>query len=180
MQSTRFAEIARHALKQGQAPRFRSYPFPRSVRARLSAPSTGAARVDQICNLDFLMGACSQRPRSVSSATAGSTPSRRSDRIGGQRSGIEQAGAGDVAVDGSSPHRDRSTLAIGQSAVIAERTGVITIGDLRVRDVRRAVTGSPDLVCGLGVLVRMSSGSLHQKSAGSGSDVCRRDGLSIR
>ena len=41
------------------------------------------------------------------------------------------------------PISTRSTLAIGQSAVVAERLGVITIGDLRVRDIAAGGHGAP-------------------------------------
>jgi anhydro-N-acetylmuramic acid kinase len=39
--------------------------------------------------------------------------------------------------------KTRATFALGQSAVIAERTGICTIGDLRVRDVAAGGHGAP-------------------------------------
>ncbi|HUP45039.1 MAG TPA: anhydro-N-acetylmuramic acid kinase [Thermoanaerobaculia bacterium] len=126
---------------------FRSYPFPPKVRLAVrDLFDPRRARVDQICRYDFIMGELfaaavlrllrdtGTKPRRVDLvAVAGQTIWHDPDPV------IVQA---DVPwIDG--PIETRSTFAIGQSAVIAERTGIITIGDLRVRDVAAGGQGAP-------------------------------------
>lgn len=126
---------------------FRSFPFPPKIRSAvrdLFRPEK--ARVDQICRYDFILGElfaaavnrlCMETktdPESVDLvAAAGQTIWHDPEPV------LVQA---DVDwIDG--PIETRSTFAIGQSAVIAERTGIITIGDLRVRDVAAGGQGAP-------------------------------------
>lgn len=126
---------------------FRSYPFPPKIRMAVrDLFDPKRARVDQICRYDFIMGelfagavlriirdaeTTAQRVDLV--AVAGQTiwhdpdPVRVEPDVGWMDHPIET----------------RSTFAIGQSAVIAERTGIITIGDLRVRDVAAGGHGAP-------------------------------------
>jgi anhydro-N-acetylmuramic acid kinase len=126
---------------------FRSYPFPPKIRGAvrdLFRPER--ARVDQICRYDFILGElfaaavlrlCEETrtdPADVDLvAAAGQTIWHDPDPV------IMQPDVDwiDHAIETS------STLAIGQSAVIAERTGIITIGDLRVRDVAAGGQGAP-------------------------------------
>ncbi len=126
---------------------FRSFPFPQKIRGAVSdlfRPER--ARVDQICRYDFILGElfaaavlrlCEEtktKPAKVDLvAAAGQTIWHDPEPV------VVQA---DVAwID--HPIETRSTFAIGQSAVIAERTGIITIGDLRVRDVAAGGQGAP-------------------------------------
>jgi anhydro-N-acetylmuramic acid kinase len=113
---------------------FGSYPFPSAMRAkifRLFDPAE--ARVDAICQLDFLLGevfaAAVTRLLADNGyaaadidlvASAGQTIWHDPQPV------IEQI---DVDWIGH-PICTRSTFAIGQSAVIAERTGIMTVGDL--------------------------------------------------
>lgn len=126
---------------------FRSYPYPPDLRAkvfRLFDPQE--ARVDEICRLDFLLGEvfaaavdrlikdCGRTHADVDLvAAAGQTIWHDPQPV------VE---AFDVDwID--HPLVTRSTLAIGQSAVIAERTGITTIGDLRARDIAAGGHGAP-------------------------------------
>jgi anhydro-N-acetylmuramic acid kinase len=126
---------------------FREYPYPpkiRSVVRELFDPKR--ARIDDICRYDFILGEVfaaavlrmlkDTRVKAESVdliASAGQTIWHDPEL-----SIIEP----DVDwIDG--PLETRSTFAIGQSAVIAERTGIITVGDLRVRDVAAGGQGAP-------------------------------------
>ena len=152
-------EIAGH----GQASRVRllafgSYPFPAELRAKIFRLFNPAeARVDAICQLDFLLGeifaAAVERLLKDNGYSAGDI-----DLV---------ASAGQTIWHDPQPvihHPNvawidhpistRSTLAIGQSAVIAERTGIMTIGDLRVRDVAAGGHGAPLIAYADWVLLR--------------------------
>jgi anhydro-N-acetylmuramic acid kinase len=126
---------------------FRSFPFPPKIRGAvrdLFRPDR--ARVDQICRYDFILGElfaaavlrlCRETntdPADVDLvAAAGQTIWHDPEPV------MVQADVDWI----DHPIETRSTLAIGQSAVIAERTGIITIGDLRVRDVAAGGQGAP-------------------------------------
>jgi anhydro-N-acetylmuramic acid kinase len=137
---------------------FDSYPFPPELRARvfrLFNPSE--ARVDAICHLDFLLGEVfaaaverllkdhGRRMEDVDLvASAGQTIWHDPQSV------VE-----DAKVDWiDHPIETRSTFAIGQSAVIAERTGITTVGDLRVRDVAAGGQGAPLIAYADWVLLR--------------------------
>lgn len=137
---------------------FGSYPFPPELRAkvfRLFNPRE--ARVDAICQLDFLLGEVFAaavdrllRDNGVDHddvdlvASAGQTIWHDPEPV------VEEA-----LVDWiDHPIATRSTFAIGQSAVIAERTGITTVGDLRVRDVAAGGQGAPLIAYADWVLLR--------------------------
>jgi anhydro-N-acetylmuramic acid kinase len=126
---------------------FSSYPFPPSLRRsifRLFDPAT--ARIDQVCHLDFLLGelfaSAVNRLLEESAMTAADV-----DLVGSAGQTIwhdPQPVRAEAEVDWiHAPLETRSTLAIGQSAVIAERTGIVSVGDLRVRDVAAGGQGAP-------------------------------------
>ncbi|MEW5719568.1 MAG: anhydro-N-acetylmuramic acid kinase, partial [Chloroflexota bacterium] len=112
-----------------------SVPFAPGLRERIFAsfrPETGT--VDRICRLDFDLGEAFASAARVAIDAAHLTPD-------------------DVALIGSHgqtiwhdpPTADRpgATLQIGSGAVIAERTGVTTISNLRARDVAAGGHGAP-------------------------------------
>jgi anhydro-N-acetylmuramic acid kinase len=126
---------------------FREYPYPpkiRSVVRELFDPKR--ARIDDICRYDFILGEV---------FAAAVLRMLKDTRIKAESVDLI-ASAGQTIwhdpelsvihpdvdwIDG--PLETRSTFAIGQSAVIAERTGIITVGDLRVRDVAAGGQGAP-------------------------------------
>jgi len=144
--------------------RFASFPFPREIQTRikllfererdrkLTDPASGEHpapwTIEEICHLDFVLGelfaeAANRLIRDAGMknedvdiiAAAGQTIWHR------PRPTTEPSTASLPWLD--EPITTRSTLAIGQSAVIAERTGIITMGDLRVRDVAAGGHGAP-------------------------------------
>ena len=126
---------------------FATYPFPPSLRERvfrLFDPAT--ARIDEVCHLDFLIGELfaaaalallrehGYAPEDVDLlGTAGQTVWHAPDPVAAE---LATEWSGELLVT-------RSTLTIGQSAVIAERTGILTIGDLRARDIAAGGHGAP-------------------------------------
>ncbi|HEX7150130.1 MAG TPA: anhydro-N-acetylmuramic acid kinase [Thermoanaerobaculia bacterium] len=126
---------------------FRSYAFPPKIRLAVrDLFDPKKARVDQICRYDFVIGElfaaavnrlCSETRTKRESvdlvAAAGQTIWHDPEPV-----------VVSPDVDWlEHPIETRSTFAIGQSAVIAERTGIITVGDLRVRDVAAGGQGAP-------------------------------------
>ena len=137
---------------------FRTYSYPAGLRAkvfRLFNPKL--AKIDDICNFDFVLGELFARavlallrdekidPAEVDLiGTAGQTIWHHPDPV-----------HEDSIADWLEERIEtRSTLAIGQSSVIAERTGIITVGDLRVRDVAAGGQGAPLIAYADWVLLR--------------------------
>jgi anhydro-N-acetylmuramic acid kinase len=144
--------------------RFRSFGFPQEIQTRikllfererdrkLTDPVTGEHpapwTIEEICHLDFVLGELFAQAANRLIADAG----MKNDDVdliaaAGQtiwhrpRPTTEPSTASLPWLD--EPITTRSTLAIGQAAVIAERTGIITMGDLRVRDVAAGGHGAP-------------------------------------
>ncbi|HYC62454.1 MAG TPA: anhydro-N-acetylmuramic acid kinase [Thermoanaerobaculia bacterium] len=126
---------------------FREYPYPpkiRSVIRELFDPKR--ARIDDICRYDFILGEVFAaavlrmlRDTKIKAETVDLIASAGQTIWHDPELSVIQP---DVDwIEGSI--ETRSTFAIGQSAVIAERTGIITVGDLRVRDVAAGGQGAP-------------------------------------
>jgi anhydro-N-acetylmuramic acid kinase len=126
---------------------FREFPYPakiRSVVRELFDPKR--ARIDDICRYDFILGevfaAAVLRMLKETRIKADSV-----DLIASAGQTVwhdPELSIVNADVDWiDEPIVTRSTFAIGQSAVIAERTGIITVGDLRVRDVAAGGHGAP-------------------------------------
>jgi anhydro-N-acetylmuramic acid kinase len=144
--------------------RFASFGFPPEIQTRikllfekqrdrkLTDPETGEHpapwTIEEVCHLDFVLGELFAHAANRLILDAG----MKNDDVdliaaAGQtiwhrpRPTTEPSTADLPWLD--EPITTRSTLAIGQAAVIAERTGIITMGDLRVRDVAAGGHGAP-------------------------------------
>lgn len=114
-------------------------PFPPAVREavfRCFRPETSS--VDEVCHLNFVLGevyadACLQL------CAAAAVPIEQVDIIGSHGQTIwhnpEAHTTGAIST--------RSTLQIGEPAVIAERTGCVVVADFRTRDIAAGGHGAP-------------------------------------
>lgn len=137
---------------------FESFPYPAELRlAVFEQFKPGSSSVDQICHLDFLLGEifaeailATLEKHSISPevidlvGTVGQTIWHDPSTVS-KEAHVEWV---------RHPIATRSTLAIGQSAVIAERTGILTVGELRVRDVAAGGEGAPLVAYADWVLLR--------------------------
>ncbi len=118
---------------------FATYPFPPTIRQRifeLFNPGTGG--VDKVCEMNFVVG---EAFADAALKIAGACGVRMED--------VDLIGShGQTAyhipkVGREGPWAGRSTLQIGEPAVIAERTGVTTVADFRTRDIAAGGQGAP-------------------------------------
>ena len=126
---------------------FREYPYPPKIRAvvrELFDPKR--ARIDDICRYDFILGEVFAeavlrilKETRIKAATVDLIASAGQTIWHDPELSIVNPDVDWI----DHPLSTRSTFAIGQSAVIAERTGIITVGDLRVRDVAAGGQGAP-------------------------------------
>ena len=118
---------------------FATYPFEPETREaifRLFRPET--ATVVDVCRMNFSLGEIFARAALQVMAEAGVTP-EQVDLIGSHGQTVWHEPV-PVAAGGVT---SRSTLQVGEPSVIAERTGVVTVGDFRVRDIAAGGQGAP-------------------------------------
>jgi anhydro-N-acetylmuramic acid kinase len=140
--------IQKHGLTaQVRLEHFRSFPYPPKIRAvvrELFDPKK--ARIDDICRYDFILGEVFAaavlrllRETNIKAESVDLVASAGQTVWHDPEMSVVNADVDWI----DEPITTRSTFAIGQSAVIAERTGIITVGDLRVRDVAAGGQGAP-------------------------------------
>ena len=107
------------------------HPFPAEVRKAILTLAT-AGTVAEVCELNFALGARFGRAALSVIRKAGLTPDQ-----------IKAIGSHGQTVRHLPNARTRSTLQIGEPAVIAELTGVTTVADFRVADMAAGGQGAP-------------------------------------
>ncbi len=117
---------------------FRTTPYPPDVQAALVRTVRGETTVAEICHLNFLLGELFAEAALQLMQQANVTPEKllciasHGQTVWHQPEPIEWQG-----------RAIRSTLQIGEPAVIAERTRVPVVGDFRVADVAAGGQGAP-------------------------------------
>lgn len=132
------AVVEIHGAPPGLAVKLLSFtfvPFDTDQRARIFAlfdPATGT--VDRICHMNFALGEWFAAAALRAIEEAGLTPDDVA-LVGSHGQTIYHAVGADSPV--------KSTLQIGEAAVIAARTGITTVADFRVADVAAGGQGAP-------------------------------------
>jgi len=118
---------------------FRTVPYPRAVRgALLAACNAHGISVAEVSQLNFLVGDLFGRAV-VTVCEAAKIPLRSLDLVGSHGQTIYHQGRK------SNTHgfRVASTLQVGEPALIAERTGAVTVADFRTADMAAGGQGAP-------------------------------------
>jgi len=118
---------------------FATFPYPPKLREAVLAlcrPET--ARIDDLCHLNFALGEA-LADAVLRLARAADVPLAAIDLVGSHGQTVWHDPLGRRA----GRRRVRSTLQIGEPCVIAERTGIWTVGDFRPRDVAAGGEGAP-------------------------------------
>ncbi|MBF0606394.1 MAG: anhydro-N-acetylmuramic acid kinase [Candidatus Magnetobacterium sp. LHC-1] len=108
-------------------------PYDNSLRDSIRKAFSGT--VEHICNLNFLMGEVFAQVALLLIQEAGLDV--------GDIDAIASHGQTVYHIPPSTLHKRGSTLQIGEAAVIAERTGILTISDFRTRDMAAGGHGAP-------------------------------------
>lgn len=117
---------------------FLTTPYPAALRSRLLAASLHGT-VAEICHLNVLLGEWFARAALRVLKAAGLRPSEvqligsHGQTVHHLPKPVQEPGVGAI----------RSTLQIGEPAIIAERTGITTIADFRPRDLAAGGQGAP-------------------------------------
>lgn len=114
-----------------------NYQYPEHVRAKIFQIFRGEASIQDLCRMNFVIGKCFADAANVLIQEFG-----KPDLISSHGQTVYHYPF-DEKIDGIN---SKSTLQIGESAVIAQNTGCITISNFREADIARNGQGAP-LVC---------------------------------
>lgn len=114
-----------------------TFAYPPDLRERILAAAAGGS-TEEICHLNAYLGELFAEAAAGVARQAG-TPLHEVDLIGSHGQTIHHL----PAPRREGGHAVRSSLQIGEPAVIAERTGVTTIADFRPRDLAAGGEGAP-------------------------------------
>ena len=109
---------------------FETFPYPEDVSAEVRNLTTGTTR--QVCEMNFRLGELFAEAALGMIAKAGIQPSD-----------IHLIGSHGQTIYHVADTERGSTLQVGEPCVIAERTGIVTVADFRVRDVAAGGQGAP-------------------------------------
>jgi anhydro-N-acetylmuramic acid kinase len=118
---------------------FKTYPFPPEVKISILKNSQKeTARIDEICRLNFLLGKLFSNSVIKLCRKAG-IKLEQVDIIGSHGQTIHHLPDNKKYLS----HSFKSTLQIGDPSVIANLTGIVTVGDFRVADCALGGDGAP-------------------------------------
>ncbi|MCR4440203.1 MAG: anhydro-N-acetylmuramic acid kinase [bacterium] len=118
---------------------FRCAPWPPQVRREILACSSArTGRVDRICRLNFLLGELFAEAALAAMAEAGLAPSDV-DLIGSHGQTVHHLPVPEELCG----RQVTGTLQIAEPAVIAKRTGIVTVADFRPADMAVGGQGAP-------------------------------------